>query len=192
MSYAYLFKYIIIGDTGKCQIWQTKSKTLLLGKKTLLDYNFSQFFRSSSAWIEFASSYAYNRAIPPLHLFKITRSLLKRRICVFLCFLSRCRQVLPAPPIHRQEVPTAAWPDHRSRVWSPHDPDPREEHQAADLGYSRPGVFQEHHTVVLSRGGGRPPRLWHYETRHVYTSDQMAGGSQVERQPRYVNHANWQ
>ena len=49
MSYAYLFKYIIIGDTGKCQIWQTKSKTLLLGKKTLLDYNFSQFFRSSSA-----------------------------------------------------------------------------------------------------------------------------------------------
>ena len=138
------------------------------------------------------TSYAYNSAIPASSFLKITRSLLNRRICVFLCFLSRCRQVLPAPPIHRQEVPPAARPDHRSRVWSPHDPDPREEHQAADLGHGRPGVFQEYHTVVLPRRGGRPPRLWHYETRHVHTSDQVAGGSQVERQPRYVNHAHWQ
>ena len=122
----------------------------------------------------------------------ITRSLLNHRICFFLCFLSRCRQVMPAPPIHGQEVPPATRSDHRRWVWSPHDPNSRKEHQAADLGHGRSGIFQEHHAVILSRCSGGPSRLWHHKTRYVHTSDQVARRGQAKRQPWYVNHAHWQ
>ena len=82
MSYAYLFKYIIIGDTGKSQRSQAKSKTLA-AKRTQTDHYFT-VFPVFFCLNQIFTSYAYNSAIPASSFSKL------QDLCSIVEFVFSC------------------------------------------------------------------------------------------------------
>ena len=73
------------------------------------------------------------------------------------------RQVEPADALHAQRVQPRVEEHHRRRVRDEDGQDRGQVDQGPDLGHGRPGALPRHHVCVLSRRGGRPPRVRHLE-----------------------------
>ena len=116
-SYAYLFKYIIIGDTGMAE----RRAEVRSGRGE--DGRRRKTRKSRCA--------------------HVSRALAALRVCNLCCVpsrpcgLSRRRQVVLAAAVHRQAVPARPRPHDWRRVWRAHGHHRRKADQAPDLGHGK-------------------------------------------------------
>ena len=97
---SYLFKYIIIGDTG-----------------AIVAHLSSRPGRRAGENVEERARARPDRARVAARGRRSSFFLLTRPTPALLPFTHRRRQVLPTAPIYGQAVPAGARPDHRRRVW---------------------------------------------------------------------------
>lgn len=158
MSYAYLFKYIIIGDTGEwfCLKLCTSSDNIVLFLSFL--FLFAKHWRWYFGCLLFISHPGivlyknFESAIAPIgHISENSLHWQTAMLIDFLILYLFCRsgKVMFAATIHRQKVPTCTRSNNWCGVWSSNDNDWWEADQASNMGYSWTGGLSFDHTFVL-------------------------------------------
>ena len=174
MSYAYLFKYIIIGDTVCSYFFQ------------LNNFNSSSFQKIfilfSIYFILFILSFIFFFMVTFLFLF----------LFFGWDYFLGSRKILSFITIHRSTFPTCPRSDDRRWVWRSDDQHREQADQTSNLGHRRAGIVSLHHAQLLPRRRRRPAGVRHHAARDLQPPHHVAGRRAEPLALEHDDHAHRQ